>query len=166
MDGNGHMNNVKYMKYLERGRVELMVQTPWLTLTYAQKAQTLIANAEINYIKELKPFQAFSVETRINAWNDRYVFVEQLITNNGVIYTSSASRLAIIDRKTRKRVSPVQIFSQILSDPSPPAAPQSIYHFNQMIHSQRMETGSTQYTASIQTRNDSFKQEPSNERTH
>ena len=30
LDANMHMNNVKYLKYLERSRVEHMIHTPWL----------------------------------------------------------------------------------------------------------------------------------------
>ena len=148
LDANGHMNNVKYMKYLERGRVELMVQTPWLNLTYGHKARTLIANAEINYIKELKPFQPFTVETRISAWDDRYVYIEQRFMNNDVIFTTAASRMAIVDRRTHQRISPLELFASVLPDSNPPSFPKSVYHFNQMIQSQRQETEAVMQHAS------------------
>ena len=57
LDANLHMNNVKYLKYLERGRVEHMIHTPWLRNMYRSNAKALIANTEVSYVKEMRLFQ-------------------------------------------------------------------------------------------------------------
>ena len=44
LDANMHMNNVKYLKYLERSRVEHMIHTPWLQEMHGRGYKALIAN--------------------------------------------------------------------------------------------------------------------------
>ena len=138
LDANIHMNNVRYMKYLERARVDFIVRTPWLQIAHESNVKSLIANVTISYVKELKPFQPFEVCTRISSWDDRYIYIEQRFMHNNQIYTSASARMAFVDRTTKQRISPNKLFSQV--DLHTPASPASVYHFNQLIKSQRQES--------------------------
>lgn len=140
IDANLHMNNVKYLKYLERGRVEHMLHTPWLQEMYRRGFKALIANTEISYVRELKPFQRFKVETRISAWDDRYVYMEQIFTYHRTVFTAAVIRMAMVDARTGKRLSPVAVLADVFPGLTSPAVPASAVALNQLVQAQRGET--------------------------
>ncbi|MBA54062.1 MAG: hypothetical protein CMK89_06355 [Pseudomonadales bacterium] len=140
LDANIHMNNVKYLKYLERGRVEHMIHTPWLTEMTSRGFKALIANTEISYVKEIKPFQRFKAETRISSWDEKYIYMEQLFTYRKTVFTAAVIRMAMVNTKTGKRISPRQAFEEILPGVTPPQLPGSAHHLNMLVQAQRTET--------------------------
>lgn len=140
IDANLHMNNVKYLKYLERGRVEHMIATPWLNQMFERKINVLIANTEISYIKELKPLQPFDVETRISSWDDKYVYFEQVLTYNKTVFTAAVIRMAMIDQRAGKRASPAVLLPGIFPGLQSPPIPASAMALNQLVAAQRQET--------------------------
>jgi acyl-CoA thioesterase FadM len=134
------MNNVKYLKYLERGRVEHMIHTPWLQSMFTRGFKALIANTEISYVRELKPFQNFKVETRISAWDDKYVYIEQLFTYKRTVFTAAVIRMAMVSTRTGKRVAPTQALLEAFPDLVSPPVPASARALNQLVQAQRGET--------------------------
>lgn len=140
IDANLHMNNVKYLKYLERGRVEHMIATPWMNETFDKGLRALIANTEISYVRELKPFQRFNVETRISSWDDKYVYFEQLFTYKRTVFTAAVIRMAIVNVRTGKRESPVQVMQDTFGGLQAPSLPASVTLLNQLVAAQRGET--------------------------
>jgi YbgC/YbaW family acyl-CoA thioester hydrolase len=140
IDANIHMNNVKYLKYLERGRVEHMIATPWMNEMFNKGLKALIANTEISYVKELKPFQRFKVETRISSWDDKYVYFEQLFTYKRTVFTAAVIRMAVVSVHTGKRVSPTEALASIFPGIQSPAIPASAAALNQLVAAQRGET--------------------------
>ena len=140
IDANLHMNNVKYLKYLERGRVEHMIATPWMNTMFDHGVKALIANTEISYVKELKPFQPFDVETRINSWDDKYVYFEQLFTYKQTVFTAAVIRMAMVDSRTGKRASPRQVLTELFPALQSPELPASVVALNQLVTAQRNET--------------------------
>ncbi|HVK99517.1 MAG TPA: acyl-CoA thioesterase [Dongiaceae bacterium] len=140
IDANLHMNNVKYLKYLERGRVEHMIHTPWLQAMFSRGFKALIANTEISYVKELKPFQYFKVETRISGWDDKYVYMEQVFTYKRTVFTAAVIRMAMVNSRTGKRVAPSQALREAFPALESPSIPASARALNQLVQAQRGET--------------------------
>lgn len=158
LDANIHMNNVKYLKYLERGRVEHMIHTPWLQVMHRNHAKALIANTEISYVRELRAWQTFTVETRVNSWDEKYIYVEQLFTDKDTIFTTALIRMAVVDTRQGGRVSPRALFAKMFPDLQPPEMPASASLFNQLIQAQRLET--QQRSSQPKNRTDQDKQVP------
>jgi len=140
LDANIHMNNVKYLKYMERGRVEHLIQTPWLQELFPRGFKAIIANTEISYVKEIKPFQRFKAETRISSWDERYIYMEQLFTYRNTVFTAAVIRMAVVNANTGQRVSPSAMFAELMPGVSPPQLPDSAQYLNQLVQAQRGET--------------------------
>jgi len=140
LDANVHMNNVKYLKYLERGRVEFMIHTPWLQEMHGRGFKALIANTEISYVKEIRPLQRFKVETRISSWDEKYIYMEQLFTYRKTVFTAAVIRMAMVSIKTGKRVSPLAAFKEMAPGVTPATLPDSAQHLNLLVQAQRSET--------------------------
>ncbi|MDY6922028.1 MAG: acyl-CoA thioesterase [Pseudomonadota bacterium] len=140
LDANIHMNNVKYLKYLERGRVENMIHTPWLQDMHGRGYKALIANTEISYVKEIRPFQRFKVSTRISSWDEKYIYMEQVMSHRQTVFTAAVIRMAMVNSKTKRRESPMLAFAEIAPGLQPPPLPDSARHLNLLVQAQRGET--------------------------
>ena len=77
-DPNMHMTNSRYFAYMDFARFwryfhtgvfrEMFVSKRWMPMATAQ---------EITYIKDIAPFEKFSVHTRLAGWDDKYVYMSQ-----------------------------------------------------------------------------------------
>lgn len=138
LDANVHMNNVNYLKYLEKARIEHHVHTPYLWAQHIRKTHSLIVNTEISYLKSLQPFQSFTVNTRVASWDDKYVFFEQTFERKGEIYAVALIRLAMLQKGAR--ISPREVLDRFLKGKSLPALPASAVKLNELVAAQREES--------------------------
>ena len=76
-DVNFHMNNGRYLSFMDLGRVHLVAQLGKLRAIVRQGWMPVLAAAEINFIRSLDPFQKFELVTRLVTWDDKYVYLEQ-----------------------------------------------------------------------------------------
>ena len=138
LDANVHMNNVNYLKYLEKARIEHLVRTPYFWAQHIRKTHSLIVNTEISYLKSLMPFQAFTVSTRLASWDDKYVFFEQKVESRGETYAIAMIRMAMLQKGAR--MSPVAVLERFLKGKAIPALPASAVKLNELVAAQREES--------------------------
>lgn len=63
-DLNLHMNNGRYLSFMDLGRVHLTAQSGLLREALRRRWMPVLAAAEITFIRSLKPFQRFDLVTR------------------------------------------------------------------------------------------------------
>ncbi len=107
LDAMGHVNNAKYLTYLEEARIDYFNNLLSLkedNLNY----QAVIAKIDINYLKQIKLGDNIEVYTRIFKLGNKSFDFEILIVidNNGEteIASSSISKMVGFDYKTQKTV--------------------------------------------------------------
>ena len=153
LDLNIHLNNAKYLKYLDKGRVEHIIHCRPVRALYHRKLRLIVANIEISYLRSLQPFQAFTVSSRITGWDHKYVYYEQVFESRGQRYATALVRLALL--KGNKSTSPNHVFATLTGQPESPALPASVQQLNRLIQAQRQEsqaeTGATGTPAEKQT---------------
>ncbi|MCG8671079.1 MAG: acyl-CoA thioesterase [Pseudomonadales bacterium] len=138
LDLNIHLNNAKYLKYLDKGRVEHIIHCKALRKMMQHNMRLIVANSEISYIKSLLPFQKFEVSSRITSWDQKYVYYEQKFFSNDKLYAIAVIRLALLEGdKTR---SPQEVFKHILDGEDSPEVPMSVTLLNRLIQAQRIES--------------------------
>ena len=76
-DINLHMNNGRYLSFMDLGRLHLVTQLGLLRIVVKNRWMPVLAAAEINFIRSLAPFQKFDVLTRVVTWDEKYVYMEQ-----------------------------------------------------------------------------------------
>ena len=52
---------------------------------FRNRWKPVLAAAEINFIRALRPLQKFELVTRVVTWDDKYVYMEQLFEARGVL---------------------------------------------------------------------------------
>lgn len=77
LDLYGHMNNAKYLNYLEAARWELQIRSGFLRLALKRGWIGPLAALEIEYYRPLKFFQKFRVTTQFVAFEERRFYVIQ-----------------------------------------------------------------------------------------
>lgn len=84
-DINFHMNNGRYLSFMDLGRVHLMRQTGLLAVILKQGWMPVLSAAEINFIRSLAPLQKFDLVTRLVTWDEKYFYIEQKFEARGVL---------------------------------------------------------------------------------
>ena len=84
-DLNLHMNNGRYLSFMDLGRVHLMRQLRVVGLVLRERWRPVVAAVEIHFIRSIGPFQRFQVATRIVTWDDKYVYLEHRVERQGML---------------------------------------------------------------------------------
>ncbi len=84
-DLNLHMNNGRYLSFMDLGRLHLTAQAGLLPLLRRQRWMPVLAAAEITYLRSLNPFERFELVTRVITWDEKYVYLEQIFERDGKI---------------------------------------------------------------------------------
>ncbi|HCE41029.1 hypothetical protein Y5W_02875 [Alcanivorax sp. 521-1] len=94
IDLNLQLNTGKYVKIMDRCRLEHAVVTGLLHRAIEARTSTVVANTEIAYIRELRPYQRFQVHTRLLGWDDKYSYYDQRFESQRKLHTHALHRLA------------------------------------------------------------------------
>lgn len=84
LDINVHMNNARYLALMDLGRFDLIVRTGLWRPMLKNKWQAVIGGALVRYRRPLKPFQPFTLSTRLLFWDERWLYIEHRIEAAGV----------------------------------------------------------------------------------
>jgi acyl-CoA thioesterase FadM len=84
-DINFHMNNGRYLSFMDLGRVHLLKQLGAIGIMFRKRWMPVLAAADINFIRQLAPFQKFELVTRIVTWDDKYCYMEQRFESKGAL---------------------------------------------------------------------------------
>ncbi|NQX70177.1 acyl-CoA thioesterase [Paenibacillus alba] len=106
IDVNGHVNNAKYLEYLEWGREEWYEQSELFYDTFgAMGIQTVTVNININYKKECKQGEHLTVTCRPDKMGrSSYVLKQEIINQQGELCADALVTSVTMDSTTRKSV--------------------------------------------------------------
>jgi acyl-CoA thioesterase FadM len=130
LDLSLHMNNGRYLAIMDLGRIDLLVRSG-LWRAVRANGWTPVANAAlIRFRRELRAFDAYRLETRVLAWSDQAVIVEQAFVfrggdRDGQVAARAIFKGAIYDRAAHRYV-PVARLLELVGVPSlsPPPTPE------------------------------------------
>ena len=97
-DYNLHKSNSTYFSDFDVGRLELLVSLCGYGIDQTRKElakeskdgfATMLGGVSCNFKREIKPFQAFEVWTRILCWNNKWIYVIGYFVKKGAVKPSS-----------------------------------------------------------------------------
>lgn len=122
-----HMNNGRYLTVMDLGRTDLMLRSGLLKVVLRRRLTPVVGAAAIRFRREMRPFQRYALETRIVAWQETMVVIEQrfrLISGPraGQYAASALVRAGLYDRGARAMVPVATLFAETGREapPSPP----------------------------------------------
>jgi YbgC/YbaW family acyl-CoA thioester hydrolase len=86
IDFNMHINNSRYMVFMERARWDHPVQTGTWDVMLKEKLNFIVAGIEMGYIREIRLGKKFHVESRYLGWDEKYFYLEQRFIADGKIH--------------------------------------------------------------------------------
>lgn len=98
IDFNLHINNARYMVFMERARWDHPVQTNTWDAMLKEKLNFIIAGIEMSYIREIRYGKKFEVETRYLGWDEKYVYMEQRFVVGDKIYAYGLVKAVFLRR--------------------------------------------------------------------
>ncbi|SEN79320.1 acyl-CoA thioesterase [Paenibacillus sp. OV219] len=104
IDVNGHVNNAKYLEYLEWGREEWYEQAGLhYNVFLGMGIQTVTVNINISYRKECKQGDKLTVTTAPEqVGRTSYVLKQQIVNNRGELCADALVTSVTMDVETRK----------------------------------------------------------------
>jgi acyl-CoA thioesterase FadM len=107
-DINLHLNNARYFSFMDLGRLQLTAQLGLLKEFYRERRWVpVIAGTEMTFLRALDPFQSFELVTRILAWDEYYVYMEQRFEVNGKLFAIALVKGAFLSENKKHPVSAV-----------------------------------------------------------
>lgn len=79
LDINVHMNNARYLALMDLGRFDLIIRAGLWRPMVREKWQAVIGGALVRYRRPLKPFQSFTLTSRMLCWDERWIYIEHRI---------------------------------------------------------------------------------------
>jgi acyl-CoA thioesterase FadM len=132
-DTNLHMNNGRYLTLCDLGRTDLMLRSSLWRVVLKNGWMPVLSGAIVRYRRELKPFRAFALESRIVFWNDRNFVMEHRFVAEHHGHPDVAAialvRGGLYDRKARRFIDPHEIFRAMGYDGASPEASKDIAAF-------------------------------------
>lgn len=89
IDFNLHLNNARYLTFMDYGRVHLMAVIGILTPALRQRWQPLVGSVSITYRRSLGLFEPFTLSTRLLCWDEKWLYMQQVFqAEAGLIATA------------------------------------------------------------------------------
>lgn len=123
LDSNLHMTNGRYWNIFDLGRLDLILRMGLGRVALREKWAPIVGAGTIQFRRELKPFQRFTLETRLVGWVGTRVIMEQrVLLGEEKIATRALLVTGIYDRRQRRFVDMARMMQSIGADevPSPP----------------------------------------------
>ena len=123
LDFNMHMNNGRYLTLMDLGRIDLMARHGTLRQARKHRWQPVVAAQTIVYRRGLKPFQRYSLHSRVVCWDDKFIYLDQRFQTGGKLAASAIVKAAV--RRDGRTLRPRELLKAIgkerRSPPMPPA---------------------------------------------
>ncbi|HYG56532.1 MAG TPA: acyl-CoA thioesterase [Symbiobacteriaceae bacterium] len=104
IDVNGHVNNAKYLEYLEWGREEWYDQAGLHYDVFTQMSmQTVTVNININYRKECRQGDRLTIKTRPErVGRTSYTLKQEVVNQHGDLCADAVITMVTMDIETHK----------------------------------------------------------------
>jgi acyl-CoA thioesterase FadM len=114
LDTSMHLNNGRYWTLMDLGRADLMIGSGLWRPVLREGWTPVVSAGQIRFRRELRPFQAFELQTRLLFWDDTRIVIEHRLS---IPRTDTVAAVALVqaglyDRK-RKSFVPVETLMRL-----------------------------------------------------
>src|ERR1700733_9770590 len=106
LDANLHMNNGRYLTIMDLGRIDFVLRSGLWRPMWRNSWAPIASAVVIRFRRELRPFEAYWLETRVVAWSDTTAVMEQpsLPRHGGPVAAHALMKAGFYDRASRSFV--------------------------------------------------------------
>ncbi|MCB5175587.1 acyl-CoA thioesterase [Microvirga lenta] len=134
LDTSLHLNNGRYWTLMDLGRTDIMLRSGLWRPIFRNGWVPVVSAGQIRFRRELKLFQAFTLETRIVTWFEGQVVMEHRLisrTRDGkpVLNAIALVRAGLYDRKAREFVPMNRLLQELGTHADAPQATAEVEAF-------------------------------------
>jgi acyl-CoA thioesterase FadM len=138
-DLNLHLNNGRYLTFMDLGRVHLLAQIGMLGELWRRRWTPVLSAAEISFIRPIAPLQKFDLVTRLLTWDEKYFYMEQRFVAGGRLCAVALVKGLFLHR--RERVESRAVLAALQVDLPAPDMPQVVRHWNDLATLKKQHLG-------------------------
>jgi len=83
LDPNWHVNNGRYLTLMDLGRIDLTIRMGLLRPAIRNGWMPVLGGAMIRFQRPLKLWQPYTLRTRLLAWDEKWLYLEQEFASEG-----------------------------------------------------------------------------------
>lgn len=107
----GHMDNVRYLKLMDRARNEYFLRTGLARLALVRRINMPVAASQVRYRRSLFLGQAYTLHTHLAGWDEKWFVIEQHIVREGELITHGLFKCVFLGRDGA--VPPADVFARL-----------------------------------------------------
>ncbi|MCA0370565.1 MAG: thioesterase family protein [Proteobacteria bacterium] len=92
IDLNIHMNNARYLSIMDLGRFDFLVRSGLARFFITEKWQAVLGGVHIRFRRGLRPFQKYTLTTRIVGLDEKWAYIEQRFDADGQMVAHALAR--------------------------------------------------------------------------
>ncbi len=78
IDYNLHLNNSRYLSYMDYARIRLLARLGLLRNFFSRQHTGLVGSVDVTYRRSLNFGVRFTIHSRIGCWDDKWFYMEQV----------------------------------------------------------------------------------------
>ena len=138
-DLNLHLNNGRYLTFMDLARVHFMAQAGLLVPVWRQRWLPVLSAAEMSFIRPIRPFQRFEIVTRLLTWDEKYFYIEQRFEAGGRLCATGMVKGLFL--RGRERVTSAAVVGLLGLNITAPRLPDAVRHWNDLVALKKQHTG-------------------------
>jgi acyl-CoA thioesterase FadM len=140
IDLNLHMNNARYLSWMDYGRMHLLARTLLLQHLIRARWTPLVGAVWMTYRRSLRLFAPFELSSRLVCWDERWFYLEQ--TFNGREGLAAVGWVKGVLRGPEGNLEPQTILERITPGIVSPPIPEAIANWNELTREKLQAGGS------------------------
>lgn len=130
IDLNLHLNNARYLSWMDYGRMHLLARTGLLTPILRSRWTPLVGAVWMTYRRSLALFAPFTLASKLVCWDDRWFYLEQTFTGSKGL--AAVGWVKGLLRGPEGNLEPQQILERVSPGAVSPPMPEAIATWNEL----------------------------------
>lgn len=119
-----HVNNGRYLTFMDLGRLQFMIQTGIWSHVAKNRWTPLVGAAKVQFVRPLGIFNKFRLTTQIIYWDDKWFYMEQKIFRKEQLITQALFKALITSKNGH--IKPDKLFNLFENPPQRPEIPEHL----------------------------------------
>ncbi|HUF66913.1 MAG TPA: thioesterase family protein [Gemmatimonadaceae bacterium] len=86
LDFNLHLNNARYLSFMDLGRLDLLAKLGLLKPMLRFKWTPVVGAVTLRFRRGLDPWMRFTLHSRVLGWDEKWFYLEQRFLRDGEVY--------------------------------------------------------------------------------
>ncbi|MDB2386156.1 thioesterase family protein [Shewanella sp.] len=136
-DVNFHLTNSRYPAFMDLSRTYMLAEMGLLKRFLTLGWMPIVNAAEFTYIRDIKPFAQFTVESKVVGWDEKYFYVEQRFVSARGLHCIAHVRGVFISK--RKQVPISTMLAEVGFNDTQPEMPVEVQKWKQFLQLKKQQ---------------------------